>query len=410
MMYRFTTRPLSDFVDEVPDLNDVAGDDGMLFVRDGTGFAGVASVARVPLSECAEFFVQSTIDDRVDAPGSRGVAFGWYPFTGVGGEAIIPAICVGKHSSMSPWVTYVEGNESQVAAALAPRHASVSASSNLTAAEHASFAIRPGVEIAQYLIAVAAVCDAVRNGEITKAVIARDILVESSQPIAVNALLRRLKASFGSSYRYSIDGLVGASPELLVARQGDVVTSHPLAGTAPRTGNPTTDDQLAQQLRASAKNQIEHRVVIDMVHDTLLPWCSYLDWQPEPDVVAVANVQHLGTLIEGRLSQPIPHVLQLVEALSPTPALGGFPRDAALRLIAQHEGMQRGRYGGAVGWCDRDGNGTWAVAIRCAELSSDRRTARLFAGGGIVTDSEPLAELAETQAKFQAMLSALVRP
>jgi menaquinone-specific isochorismate synthase len=410
MMYRFTTRPLSDFVDEVPDLNDLAGDDGMLFVRDGTGFAGVASVARVPLSECAEFFVQSTIDDRVDAPGSRGVAFGWYPFTGVGGEAIIPAICVGKHSSMSPWVTYVEGNESQVAAALASRHASVSASSGQSAAEHASFAIRPGVEIAQYLIAVAAVCDAVRNGEITKAVIARDILVESSQPIAVNALLRRLKASFGSSYRYSIDGLVGASPELLVARQGDVVTSHPLAGTAPRTGNPTTDDQLAQQLRASAKNQIEHRVVIDMVHDTLLPWCSYLDWQPEPDVVAVANVQHLGTLIEGRLSQPIPHVLQLVEALSPTPALGGFPRDAALRLIAQHEGMQRGRYGGAVGWCDRDGNGTWAVAIRCAELSSDRRTARLFAGGGIVADSEPLAELAETQAKFQAMLSALVRP
>ena len=257
---------------------------------------------------------------------------------------------------------------------------------------------------------MAAVRDAVRDGEITKAVIARDILVESSQPIAVNALLRRLKASFGSSYRYSIDGLVGASPELLVARQGDVVTSHPLAGTAPRTGNPTIDDQLAQQLRASAKNQIEHRVVIDMVHDTLLPWCSYLDWQPEPDVVAVANVQHLGTLIEGRLSQPIPHVLRLVEALSPTPALGGFPRDAALRLIAQHEGMQRGRYGGAVGWCDRDGNGTWAVAIRCAELSSDRRTARLFAGGGIVADSEPLAELAETQAKFQAMLSALVRP
>ena len=111
MMYRFATRPLSDFVDEVPDLNDVAGDDGVLFVRDGTGFAGVATVARVSLSECADFFAQSTIDDRVDAPGSRGVAFGWYPFGGVGGEAIIPAICVGKHSSLPPWVTYVEGNE-----------------------------------------------------------------------------------------------------------------------------------------------------------------------------------------------------------------------------------------------------------------------------------------------------------
>lgn len=402
MMHRFVTRPLADFVDTVPDLNDVAGDDGVLFVRDGTGFAGLASVARVPLGECAEFFAQSTIDDRVDAPGSRGVAFGWYPFDGVGGEAIIPAVCVGKHASLPAWVTYVEGNEAQVVEALTPRHAPTT--------EAGSFTIRPGVEVAHYLSAVAAVRDAVRNGEITKAVIARDILVESSQPIAVHALLRRLKASFGSSYRYSIDGLVGASPELLVARQGDVVSSHPLAGTAPRTGNPITDDQLAQQLRASAKNQIEHRVVIDMVHDTLLPWCSYLDWQPEPDVVAVANVQHLGTLIEGRLSQPVPHVLQLVEALSPTPALGGFPRDAALRLITQHEGMQRGRYGGAVGWCDRDGNGTFAVAIRCAELTSDRRTARLFAGGGIVAESEPLAELAETQAKFQAMLSALVRP
>ena len=402
MMHRFVTRPLAEFVDTVPDLNDVAGDDGVLFVRDGTGFAGLAKVARVPLGECAEFFAQSTIDDRVDAPGSRGVALGWYPFDGVGGEAIIPAVCVGKHASLPAWVTYVEGNEAQVVEALTPRHAPTT--------EAGSFTIRPGVEVARYLSAVAAVRDAVRNGEITKAVIARDILVESSQPIAVHALLRRLKASFGSSYRYSIDGLVGASPELLVARQGDVVSSHPLAGTAPRTGNPITDDQLAQQLRASAKNQIEHRVVIDMVHDTLLPWCSYLDWQPEPDVVAVANVQHLGTLIEGRLSQPIPHVLQLVEALSPTPALGGFPRDAALRLITQHEGMQRGRYGGAVGWCDRDGNGTFAVAIRCAELTRDRRTARLFAGGGIVAESEPLAELAETQAKFQAMLSALVRP
>ena len=402
MMHRFVTRPLADFVDIMPDLNDVAGEDGVLFVRDGSGFAGVAPLARMPLGECAEFFTQSTIDDRVDAPGSRGVAIGWYPFDGVGGQAIIPTVCVGKHSTTPPWVTYLEGSEAQVAAALTPRSESPT--------ETGSFTIRPGVEVAQYLAAVAAVRDAVRNGEITKAVIARDILVESSQPIAVNALLRRLKASFGSSYRYSIDGLVGASPELLVARQGDVVTSHPLAGTAPRTGNPTTDDQLAQQLRASAKNQIEHRVVIDMVHDTLLPWCSYLDWQAEPDVVAVANVQHLGTLIEGRLSQPIPHVLRLVEALSPTPALGGFPREAALRLIAQHEGVQRGRYGGAVGWCDRDGNGTWAVAIRCAELSYDRRTARLFAGGGIVADSEPLAELAETQAKFQAMLSALVRP
>jgi len=121
-------------------------------------------------------------------------------------------------------------------------------------------------------------------------------------------------------------------------------------------------------------------------------------------------VQHLATAMEGRLSDPRPNVLTLVRALSPTPALGGFPRDEALRLIAAHEGFERGRYGGAVGWVDATGDGRWAVTIRCAEFSADRRNARLVAGGGIVAASEPSAELAETQAKLQAMLSAIVRP
>jgi menaquinone-specific isochorismate synthase len=223
-------------------------------------------------------------------------------------------------------------------------------------------------------------------------------------------VLLRLKAMFGRSHRYSVDGFIGASPELLVEVRGNEVRSHPLAGTTPRTGDPDTDRRAAAELLASEKNQIEHRVVIDMIHDTLLPWCSYLDWEPEPSIVTVANVQHLGTAMEGHLSDPRPNVLELVAALSPTPALGGFPRADALALIAATEGFTRGRYGGAVGWVDARGDGTWAVAIRCAELSADRCSARLVAGGGIVADSEPLAELAETQAKLQAMLSAIVRP
>ena len=150
--------------------------------------------------------------------------------------------------------------------------------------------------------------------------------------------------------------------------------------------------------------------MIEMIHDTLLPWCSYLDWEPEPSIVTVANVQHLGTMMAGHLSDPRPHVLELVDALCPTPALGGFPRTDALELIAAHEGFERGRYGGAVGWLNAAGDGVFAVAIRCAELSDDRRSARLIAGGGIVAESEPSAELAETQAKFQAMLSAIIRP
>ena len=249
-----------------------------------------------------------------------------------------------------------------------------------------------------------------RDGRLTKAVIAREIAVTADRPIDRHGVLQRLKSAFGSSYRFAVDDFIGASPELLVEVEGRTVRSHPLAGTALRTGDGDLDAAIAKGLVASTKNQVEHRVVIDVVHDTLLPWCSFLDWEPEPSIVAVANVQHLGTQIEGRLSTPTPNVIELVRALSPTPALGGHPRDEALALIAEVERDSRDKYGGAVGWVDAAGNGTWAVAIRCAQLSPDRRRARLHAGGGIVGDSDPLAELAETQAKFQAMLSALIRP
>jgi isochorismate synthase len=402
MTIQLVTRPLSEFTDAEVDLNDLAGSDGLLFVRNGVGFAGLGELARVPLTESEELLAGLIFDSTVDAPGTSGVTIGWHPFSGNDGVAVLPAITVGKSPQQPPWVTFPRGDESTVRAALdsiPPIHVGT-----------ASYSIRAGVPVPRYLEAVAKARDAARRGDIVKAVIARDIIVESSEAIDVRTLLKRLKASFGSSYRYSIDGLVGASPELLVEKINDQVRSHPLAGTCPRTGDPETDNALAAELRASSKNQLEHRVVIDMVHDTLLPWCSFLDWQPEPEIVAVANVQHLGTRVEGTLSQPLPSVIDLVRALSPTPALGGHPRAAALNLIAEYEGMDRGRYGGAVGWTDRDGNGTWAVTIRCAELSPDRRSARLFAGGGIVADSDPLSELAETQTKLQAMLAAIVRP
>jgi menaquinone-specific isochorismate synthase len=273
-----------------------------------------------------------------------------------------------------------------------------------------AYRIEPVTPVERYLDAVRAARDAVRDGGLTKAVIAREIEVVADRPIDRHGVLHRLRASFGSSYRFAVDGFVGASPELLVEVAGEEVRSHPLAGTAPRTGDVERDAAIAEELVASTKNQVEHRVVIDVVHDTLLPWCSYLDWEADPSIVTVANVQHLGTRIEGRLSSPRPNVLDLVRALSPTPAVGGHPRDEALALIAAVEGVERDRYGGAVGWVDAAGNGTWAVAIRCAQLSADRCRARLHAGGGIVADSDPLAELAETQAKFQAMLSALIRP
>ena len=390
-------RAVTRHLDTAVDLNDVAGADGYLFVREGVGLAARGVAARVPLGEVPT--VLAAIDHRDEVGGVHPVALGCVPFEpGAPTELVIPRVTVGKAADGRRWVTTIDDADPTVVPAPRPTPSA------------AEFTVAAAAPVEHYLAAVAAARDAVRAGSLQKAVIAREVLVHSNTPIDVHAVLLRLRASFGSSYRYSIDGFIGASPELLVRVDGNTVESHPLAGTAPRTGDPATDARVAAELIASTKNQVEHRAVIDMVHDTLLPWCSFLDWEPEPSIVAVANVQHLGSRVEGHLSDPRPNVLDLVRALSPTPALGGAPRAEALALIAAVEGFERGRYGGAVGWVDAAGNGTWAVAIRCAELSADRRTARLVAGGGIVAESEPLAELAETQAKLQAMLSAIVRP
>lgn len=390
---RAVSRPLERDVD----LNDIARGDGYLFVRDGVGVAGRGVAARVALDDVPQFL--AAIDHEDHADGALPLALGVVPFKpGAPCELVVPSMAVVKAADGRRWVTMIDD---------APLDLEMPARPQPRAQ---SFTTEPLTPVGQYLAAVTAARDAVRDRLLTKAVIAREVRVSSDEPIDIHAVLLRLRASFGSSYRYSVDGFVGAMPELLVAVDGNTVRAHPFAGTTPRTGDPDTDHRAAAELLASEKNQTEHRVVIDMIHDTLLPWCSYLDWEPEPSIVAVANVQHLGTHMEGHLSDPRPNVLELVRALAPTPAVGGFPRDEALALIERVEGFERGRYAGSVGWVDSAGDGTWAVALRCAEFSPDRRSARLVAGGGIVADSQPLAELAETQAKFQAMLSAIVRP
>ena len=391
-------RATTQFFDAAVDLNDVAGGDGYLFVRDGIGFAGQGIAHSVSADTAADFL--RTIDhDNQTSLDVGPIAIGNIAFQRMApATLVIPRKVVGKDEAGNCWITTIDDAPPTISPALASQP------------KPSTFNVEPITPIETYKKAVLAARDAVRSGAITKAVIAREIRVTSSIPIDVHAVLLRLRATFARSYRYSINGFIGASPELLVEIKGDRIRSHPLAGTTPRTGDPKTDDELARKLIASMKDQVEHRVVIDVIHEMLLPWCSYLDWEPEPSVLQVANVQHLGTLIEGHLSAVRPSVMEIVRTLSPTPALGGHPRDAALALIAEVEELDRGPYGGAVGWVDGSGNGTWAVAIRCAELSDDRLTARLIAGGGIVAASDPDAELAETQAKFQAMLSAIVRP
>jgi isochorismate synthase len=201
------------------------------------------------------------------------------------------------------------------------------------------------------------------------------------------------------------EALVGASPELLVSRFGSRIRSNPLAGSARRSGDTDEDRANADDLRGSTKNREEHAIVVEAIADALRPMCEQLRWDPEPVVLATPNVWHLSTRFEGVLREPAPSVLEVVAAMHPTPAVAGAPTEAALELIDHLEPFDRGSYAGPIGWMDANGDGEWAIALRCAELRGDRAT--LFAGAGIVAESVPSDELDETDRKFRAFLDAL---
>ena len=395
-----TTIELTDHPIADASLVDIAGSDGLLFTSADAGVAAWGTTAHTTVTAAMD-----------DLNGTAGIAIGAIGFRPDNDILIIPEHVVRHDANGQRTITVtrrVDDPRPQphtVDEALAGRSVATSPSPATN-----NYRIAAAVDTAHYLSAVAAARDAVRNGSIDKAVIARPVDVIADEPFDIHAVLRRLDTAFGQTYRFSINGFVGASPELLVEVRGDIVRSRPLAGTTRTTGDDATDARLAADLLTSEKNRIEHRAAMEMVRDTLLPYCSYLDWTPEPDIVKVANVQHLASFAEGRLSGTGTDVGTLLLDLQPTPAVGGHPREAALDLIESVEGFTRGLYGGAVGWIDAQGDGVWAVSLRCAEFSDDRRVARVVAGGGIVADSDPHAELAETQAKMQAMLSALVRP
>lgn len=260
---------------------------------------------------------------------------------------------------------------------------------------------------ADYAAAVAAAVRRIRGGEVDKVVLARTLELLSERPIEVPALLAGLGARnpLGYTFAVALGGgrtLVGASPELLVSRSGGMLRANPLAGSAPRSADPVEDRRRAQALLVSPKDLEEHRLVVDAVAMALRPLCPQLKVPARPSLVHTPTMWHLSTEITGPTEAD---ALTLALALHPTPAVCGFPRDRAHRLIERLEPFDRGFYAGAFGWTDSRGDGEWIVAIRCAEVQ-DRRL-RLFAGAGIVADSLPQAELAETTAKFRTMLDAL---
>lgn len=267
---------------------------------------------------------------------------------------------------------------------------------------------------------VAAVIERIRADEATKVVLARAIEMRADLPVDLDALTIALAAgnTEGNAFRVDLsaagagfDGhtLVGASPESLIRKTGDRVTCRPYAGSAPRSADADVDATRAAALLASAKDQHEHRIVVEYLRSVLGPLCTTLSVPDEPILLSTGEMWHLATPIEGTLRDPDATSLDLAIALHPTPAICGTPTGAARSMIIETE-EPRGFYAGAVGWCDTDGDGEWMVAIRCAEVSQDRQSIRAWSGGGIVAQSDPAEELAETTAKFATVLRALGCP
>jgi len=338
------------------------------------------------------------------------VAFSALPFNSSEANAIfVPQHCIRQFDDGRQYVISLTGSfwgEGPPWESLANELLNEASQDSLDGVGSFSLQIKPSIDPEYWKSKIVEKAIAkIKTGELKKVVIAREMLVESSINFFLPSILSALKHRNKNSILFLIDGFVGASPEMLISKTGDVVTAHPLAGTEPRTHDSEQDKVLAQQLLESTKDQWEHRITIDWFLDTLLPFCSFVDAEPEPTIVELENVFHLGTKVEGFLSSESISVCELVQALHPTPAVGGDPQDVALKVIEELEQSPRGRYAGPVGWFDASGDGSFAVGIRSAEIVG--KSARLFAGVGVVADSDPEKELLETEAKLSAMLSSL---
>ena len=258
--------------------------------------------------------------------------------------------------------------------------------------------------------AVQTAASRLRAGRAEKVVLAREVVAHGDGVVSAGGVVRSLRAAYPSCFTYLIAGadgtaFAGASPELLIRRTGARAFAQPMAGSVARGVNEAEDERLERSLTESGKDADEHRVVASFVVDALRPFASRVSARG-PEVIRLTNIQHLATSVDADLKDPAAGVLDLAAALHPTPAVGGWPRDAAESLIDELEGMERGWYAGAVGWIDGRGDGEFAIALRCGLLWEDG--ARLYAGVGVMPDSDPARELEETEMKFKALLTALV--
>jgi menaquinone-specific isochorismate synthase len=387
------------------------GPAALAWLRRGEGIAGWGEAARVTLPPgddrftAAEkwlraLFDNADVDDQVGQPGCGPVAFASFTFdpTSDGSVLVVPRTVAGRRDGIS-WLTTI-GDGAAPAAAPVPAPL-----------------VAPGIvrwhdgslAAPDWERAVATAVGRIRSGQLAKVVLARDLCAHASADIDTRVLLRRLAARYPDCYTFACAGLVGATPELLIRRQGADISSLVLAGTAPRGRDAAEDPALGWGLLASVKDTEEHGYAVEGVRSALAPLCDPLLVDGHPSLLRLPDVQHLATGVRGRLrggqDGREQSVLALAAALHPTGAVCGTPAETAAEVIRELEGMDRGRYAGPVGWVDAHGNGEMGIALRCAEIDGQR--ARLFAGCGIVAGSDPAAELAEAQAKFRPMQFAI---
>jgi menaquinone-specific isochorismate synthase len=378
-------------------------DDALAWVRHGEGLVGWGCAARLELSGPAPFdeaaawwravVAGAEVVDDVGLPGTGLVAFGSFAFDRGTSVLVVPEVVVGRSGGCT-WVTTVDG------ASLDAPDAPVRAPRRLDLVDRSA---------GRYTAAVADAVARIRTGELAKVVLARDVEAHLDAPLDVRWPLQRLAAGYPGCWTFA-EGLVGATPEMLVRLRDGRASSRVLAGTLRRTGDAARDARMSDAFGRSIKDLEEHGYGVRSVVEALAPHCSEVDVPSAPFVLDLPNVLHLATDVTGVVRDGSTS-LDLLASLHPSAAVCGAPTPLALGVIREVEGLDRGRYAGPVGWLDARGDGEWGIALRCAQVDAgDPSRLRLFAGCGLVEGSAPESELAESDAKLLAMRTALAPP
>ncbi|PPB49036.1 isochorismate synthase [Arthrobacter pityocampae] len=408
-------------------LDYVVRNDAHTWIRRGGGLVAYGETARFTVTGPDRFtqaqewwrreLAGAEVLDDLGIPGTGLIAFGSFAFSKTSpheSRLIVPRVVVGCGGDGRAWLTLITADAEAELSAEAAEAALAAYLSEPDAGRSPGPGDRLGPGVLsedQYQRAVAEGVKHVQAGELSKLVLARDIVAHLETPVATAQVLRDLAVRYEDCWTYAVDGLIGSTPEMLIKVENNTARARVLAGTLDRANAPADDPDYATRVLAGSEKQLhEHQIAIDSLTETLQPFTSSMTSHSEPFVLQLPNVWHLASDVTAQLAADddgrVPTSLALVQALHPTAAVCGTPTTVAGALIRELEHLQRGPYAGPVGWIDAGGNGEWGIALRGAVVETPTRV-RLYAGCGIVEGSQPAAELAETWSKFRPMIEAL---